>query len=342
MKSDARAWGPTVAHGILRSSPEDFQVTERLGREPDGDGEHLWLWVEKRERNTVDVARDLARAAGVHPRLVSFAGLKDRQAITCQYFSIHLPGCDNPDWQRWSIQGVKIHSADRALRKIRRGTLEGNDFVLLIRDVQGEHEDIDSRLQIIAKNGVPNGFGPQRFGGNNIGRARALFAGQMRRSPSRAKRGFYLSAARSFIFNQVLVQRIADQSWNRLIDGDVAMLDGSQSFFIPDLSDEETQQRLDALDIHPSGPMVGLGAPPVFAQVRALEDEIAERDPDLVEGLQRFQLQHQRRPLRMRVTNLTWEFPESDQLLLRFSLGQGSYATTVLRELIDLKEPTDR
>jgi tRNA pseudouridine13 synthase len=313
-------------------------VTERLGREPDGEGEHLWLWVEKRERNTVDVARDLARAAGVPLRQVSFAGLKDRNAVTRQYFSIHLPGSETPDWAGWTIPGVAIASAARSSRKIRRGTLDGNDFQLVIRGLEGERDRIEERLARIAEMGVPNGFGVQRFGGNNLGRARALFAGQLRRSPSRSKRGFYLSAARSFIFNLVLSQRIDEGSWNALIDGDVAMLDGSQSFFRPDLDDPETQQRVRALDIHPSGPLVGLGEPPVHGPVRELEAAICEGEADLVTGLERFRLEHQRRALRMRVTGLSWQFLSADQLVLSFSLGQGSYATSVLRELLEVSE----
>lgn len=324
-----------MARGVVRSKPEDFQVIERLGRDPDGDGEHLWLWLEKRERNTVDVARDLARAAGVHPREVSFAGLKDRIAVTRQYFSVHLPGTEDPDWARWSIPGVRIASAERSSRKIRRGTLEGNDFRLVIRDLEGNADAIEQRLASISSAGVPNGFGVQRFGGNNLGRARALFAGEMRRSPSRNKRGFYLSAARSFIFNLVLSQRIEEGSWNELIDGDVAMLDGSQSFFKPEIDDPEVQGRAQALDIHPSGPMVGLGEPPVAGRVRELEDAICEQESDLLIGLQRFRLEQQRRALRMRVGALKWHFPSADQLVLEFSLGQGSYATSMLRELIE-------
>jgi len=333
-----RAWGPVVGRGLLRARPEDFQVTERLGHEPDGDGEHLWLWIEKRERNTVDVARDLARAAGVHPRQVSFAGLKDRIAVTRQYFSIHLPGRDNPDWSAWNLPGITIHSAGRASRKIRRGRLDGNDFLLRIRELEGEPDRIEARLARIAEAGVPNGFGAQRFGGNNLGRARALFAGELRRSPSRSKRGFYLSAARSYLFNLVLGARIEDGSWNRLLPGDVAILDGSGSFFHPEPDDPETERRCRALDIHPSGPLAGLGDNPVTAQVLELEQSILDREPDLVRGLQQFRLEHQRRPLRMRVSGLSWRFPSSDELELQFSLGQGSYATTVLRELLEIRE----
>ncbi|MEN1726792.1 MAG: tRNA pseudouridine(13) synthase TruD [Pseudomonadota bacterium] len=334
--SDGRAWGPAVGHGRLRSQPEDFQVTERLGHTPDGDGEHLWLWVEKRERNTTDVARDLARAAGVHPRQVSFAGLKDRIAVTAQYFSIHLAGQADPDWRSWSIEGVSIGSAERASRKIRRGKLDGNDFLLRIRELEGDPAQIESRLALIAKAGVPNGFGAQRFGRNNLARARALFAGELRRSPSRSKRGFYLSAARSYLFNRVLERRIADGSWNQLIDGDVSMLDGSQSWFVPDRDGPETKSRCEALDIHPSGPLVGLGEVPVTGVVRALEEEITQSEPEIVQGLCRFRLEQARRSLRMRVADLEWHFPSGDVLELRFGLGQGSYATTVLREVLTL------
>jgi tRNA pseudouridine13 synthase len=337
-----RAWGPVVGRGRLRARPEDFQVTERLGHAPDGDGEHLWFWIEKRERNTVDVARDLARAAGVHPRNVSFAGLKDRNAVTRQYFSVQLPGCDDPDWSVWTLPGVRILSASRARRKIRRGRLDGNDFLLRIRELEGEPDQIEARLARIAESGVPNGFGAQRFGGNNLGRARALFAGELRRSPSKSKRGFYLSAARSFLFNQVLSARIEDGSWNRLLPGDVAMLDGSGSFFEPEPDDPETERRCQTLDIHPSGPLAGLGDPPVSGRVLELEQALLDQEPELVRGLQQFRLEHQRRALRMRVSDLSWRFPANDELELQFSLGQGSYATTVLRELLEVTESSTR
>ena len=336
-----RAWGAPPASGSIRHCPEDFRVTERLGQEPDGDGEHLWLWVEKRERNTVDVARDLAAQAAVHPRSVSFAGLKDRNALTSQYFSIHLPGQADPDWSAWAIPGVLIHSALRSSRKIRRGRLKGNAFELTVRELKGERAAIEDRLAWIAAHGVPNGFGEQRFGGNNLARAHALFAGKLRRKPSRAKRGFYLSAARSLIFNRVLAERIRQGSWNRLLHGDVAMLDGSHSFFTADPDDTDQQQRCKALDLHPTGPMVGLGESPVSGEVAALEAAVAAEEPELVLGLERFQLEHQRRALRMAVRDLSWEFPDRDTLRLSFTLGQGSYATAVLRELIELHRPLE-
>lgn len=334
------AWGGPAGRGTIRSSPEDFEVEEVLGHEPTGDGEHLWLWVEKRGQNTVDVASFLAQAAGVHPRQVSFAGLKDRNAVTRQYYSIQLPGKSDPDWTAWSGSGVTVINAIRSRRKIRRGRLKANRFILIVRDLEVDQEKLQRCLINLRDHGAPNGFGEQRFGGNNIARARALFAGQLRRKPSRHKRGFYLSASRSLLFNRVLVHRIADASWNRMLEGDVAQLDGSHSIFVPEPADPDVADRCADMDLHPTGPLAGLGESPVSGEVAALEQEILSQEADLVRGLEQFGLRHERRALRMAVRDLEWQQPEPDTLQLAFTLGQGSYATSVLRELIDYDIPT--
>jgi len=332
------AWGGPPVTGRIRVEPEDFVVNEVLGHEPDGEGEHLWLWVTKRERNTVDVAADLARAAGVNIRQVGFAGLKDRNAATRQYFSIHLPGADSPDTSAWSIDGVVVESASRSSRKIKRGRLRGNRFELLVRNVEGDRAALEERLVATRDHGVPNGFGEQRFGGNNIARAHALFRGEMRRKPSKTKRGFYLSAARSLVFNHVLAERIRRGDWNRLIDGDLAMLDGSRSFFTADPHDPDQLRRCSEQDIHPSGPLPGQGGSPAGGEAAELENRMFESHRELVEGLGKFGMKQERRPLRMRVGELEWSFPDDQTLKLAFSLGTGSYATSVLRELVDYRE----
>lgn len=329
------AWGGPAASGVIRTRPEDFVVSEVLGHEPDGQGEHLWLWVTKRERNTVDVAGDIARAAGVRVNRVGFAGLKDRNAVTRQYFSIHLPGAEAPDWQGWNIDGVEIESAVRSGRKIRRGRLRGNRFELVVRQLDGCLDTLEQRLQKLRDCGAPNGFGEQRFGGNNIARARAMFSGQLKRPPSRTRRGFYLSAARSLVFNHVLLERIRQGSWNRLIEGDLAILDGSRSFFAADADDADLQRRCDELDIHPSGPLPGRGDSPADGECARIEQKVFENHSELIEGLSRFGLKQERRPLRMRVADLQWSFPDRQALRLKFALGTGSYATAVLRELLD-------
>ncbi len=335
------AWGGPPATGRIRISPEDFVVEEILGHDPDGQGEHLWLWVEKRECNTVDVAGRLADAAGVHPRQVSFGGLKDRNAITRQFFSIHLPGREDPDHAAWDLEGIRVLEACRSSRKIKRGRLQANRFRLRVCELDGDRDALIDRLENVRKHGVPNGFGEQRFGGNNIARAHALFRGELRRKPSKAKRGFYLSAARSLVFNLVLAERLRRGGWNRLIDGDLAVLDGSRSFFVADAADPEQIRRCAELDIHPSGPLAGRGESPATGEAAAIEQAVFAEQAELVEGLAKFGMQQDRRPLRMRVKDLEWTFPEPDVLELTFELRTGSYATSVLRELVDYRVTGD-
>ncbi|MEE4638314.1 MAG: tRNA pseudouridine(13) synthase TruD, partial [Wenzhouxiangella sp.] len=295
--SGACAWGGPVGRGLIRARPDDFAVEEVLGHDPTGEGEHLWLWVEKREHNTVDVAGMLARSAGVHPRQVSFAGLKDRNAVTRQYFSLHLPGRADPEWSDADLPGVRILSARRSARKIQRGRLSGNRFILMVRELDADPGQLEQRLVCLRDHGAPNGFGEQRFGGNNVARARALFAGQLQPKPSKNKRGFYLSAARSLLFNRVLQRRIDNGSWNRILAGDVAMLDGSRSFFVPEPGDPAIEDRCERMDLHPTGPLAGQGESPISGAVAEIEQAEFAVEADLFEGLVKFGLRHERRPL---------------------------------------------
>lgn len=333
-----RAWGDPAGRGSIRTRPEDFRVVEDVGYAPSGSGEHLWLEVEKREANTMDIARRLADHAGVALRSVGFAGLKDRNAVTRQPFTIQLPGRDDPDVATWSDDSLRVVSVTRHARKIQRGRLAGNAFEIVVRDVEGDRDAIERRLASIRDGGVPNGFGEQRFGGNNIARAYRLFRGELRRKPSRAKRGFYLSAARSLIFNRVLEARILDSSWNRARAGELLMLDGSRSVFAAETVDEELQARVAGQDVHPTGPMAGEGGPVPTGEVAALEGAVLEEHAELVVGLQRFGLSAERRPLRMRVLDLSWTWPAPDALALSFRLRPGCYATAVLREVLEYRD----
>lgn len=332
------AHGGPAGSGAIRMQPEDFRVVEDTGYTPSGDGEHLWLDIEKRGMNTVDVAQRIAQLAGVPGRSVGFAGLKDRNAVTRQPFTIQLPGQDDPDCSGWGDENMRIVSVSRHNRKIQRGRLAGNRFELVVRELEGNRDGLDERLRCIAELGVPNGFGEQRFGGNNIARAHRLFRGELRRKPSKSKRGFYLSAARSLIFNKVLERRILSGTWNRVIDGEIVMLDGTRSTFAADAADPGIQERCRAQDLHPTGPLAGEGESGVRGEVAALEREVIEQERELAEGLAKFRLQADRRPLRMRVMDLEWEFEGSDALVLRFSLRAGCYATAVLRELLEYRD----
>lgn len=332
------AHGGPAGSGAIRMRPEDFRVFEETGYAPSGDGEHLWLEIEKRGMNTVDVAARLAGLAEVPVRSVGFAGLKDRNAVTRQPFSIQLPGREDPDWSAWSDESMRILNGTRHHRKIQRGRLAGNRFELVIRELEGDRDALERRLQRVAECGVPNGFGEQRFGGNNIARAHRLFRGELRRKPSKSKRGFYLSAARSLIFNQVLERRILAETWNRVLPGEVVMLDGSRSTFAADAADPEIQARCSEQDLHPTGPLVGEGGGGVSDEVAALEHEVIAGQRELAEGLVKFRLKADRRPLRMRVIDLDWEFDGRSALSLCFSLRSGCYATAVLREVLEYRD----
>jgi tRNA pseudouridine13 synthase len=329
--------GPPLA-GRLREQPEDFVVVEQLGFEASGSGEHAFLWVEKRGANTEWVARQLARFAGVAPVAVGFAGLKDRHAVTRQAFTVQLPGRSDPDWTAAGIEGVRILSATRHARKLPRGALSGNTFELTLRGIEGDRELASARLATIALRGLPNGFGEQRFGrdGGNLDAARAMFAG---RRVERAERSILLSAARSALFNRVLARRIEDASWDQLCSGDVAQLDGSGSIFGPLEPDEDLVLRCAGLDIHPTGPLWGSGELRCGGRVAALETAVAAGEPQIVAGLVAAGLRHERRSLRVRVAALQAQFEDPDVLRLSFGLPAGSYATSLLRELMVVTRP---
>jgi tRNA pseudouridine13 synthase len=329
-----RAHGAAPARGVIRSEPEDFQVEELLGFEPDGAGEHLLVLVEKRSANTHWVARVLAKLAGVAPADVGYAGAKDRHAVARQWFSVHLAARPEPDWKGLDAEGVRVLSSARHRRKLRRGAHSGNAFRLRVRALEGERDALAARLRTVAAEGVPNYFGPQRYGHANLVAARELFAGS--RLP-RVQRGFALSAARSALFDAVLAARVTDATWNRLRPGDAANLAGSASWFTVDAVDAALEDRVRRMDVHPTGPLWGRGEPQSAGEVRMLERSIADAQGDFRRGLEDAGLEQARRALRVVPARLGWEVGR-DEAVLGFELPPGAYATSVLRELIDAED----
>jgi len=320
--------------GRLRSAPEDFQVREVIHFPLDGAGEHAWLWVRKCGANTDWVAKRLAERAGVAPGAVSYAGLKDRHAVTEQWFSVHLPGKADPDWSAIHPD-FTVLEAVRHSRKLRRGALSGNLFRITIRDLAGDLAALATRWQLITTAGVPHYFGEQRFGhdAGNLLRAEAMLGGT---EPvrDRHQRGLYLSAARSALFNTVLARRITDGTWNQLIPGEVLMLAGSHSIFPAGDGDEVLRQRVADFDLHPTGPLWGAGELLSSGAARMLEEAVAAEWPIFRDGLPAAGLKQERRALRLLVTAGRLELPESGVAVVEFQLPAGAYATTVLRELV--------
>lgn len=338
----AYAYGPVITRGRLRSVPDDFHVEEVLGFEADGAGEHWLLRVEKCGANTLWVAREIARFAGIPPRDVSYAGIKDRHAVAIQHFSLWLGKHPKPDWCGLVNPEFRVLDAARHGRKLRSGALKGNRFRLVLRELSAPADALDPRLAVIQTQGVPNYFGPQRFGhdGANIESAVKMFA-DPRSVKNRKLRGLLLSAARSLIFNEVLSRRVTDKNWNIVLPGEVCMLDGSHSVFQADVVDEELKARCAAGDLHPTGPLWGRGESRVAGEMRGLEQRVAGQHAELAQGLEAAGLEPARRALRLPVRDLSWQTARENTLTLEFFLPAGAYATAVVRELVQMRDTDD-
>ena len=338
------SWVSTApgARGLLRVEVEDFRVEELPLITLEGEGSHLWLEVEKRNANTDWVARQLATLAGVPVRDVGYAGMKDRRAVTTQWFSIALQEANEGvrvkcqsgkdtlalDSDPFCILQAHLHG-----RKLKRGTLSGNRFHIVVRNLEGSLDDLEDRLQRVSRQGVPNYFGLQRFGhgGRNVAQgARWLERGG--RLP-RNKKSIYLSSVRSFLFNHVVSRRVELGNWNQIIDGDIASLDGSRSSFPCLMPDPVLTRRCEEFDIHPSGPLPGSGEKQVEREAAEIEHSVLEPYETLIDNLARAGLKAARRALRLVPKGMEWE-RNGDDLMLKFELPPGAYATSVLRELV--------
>ena len=315
----ARAFGGPMFTASIRTSPDDFRVTETLGWDFTGDGEHDYLWLQKTSANTEWVARQLARHADVPARDVGYSGLKDRHAVTSQWFSV--PRWNAPDWSALEVEGVDVLDVRRHNRKLRRGAHKANSFRIVLRgDGLERHADgLDERVAQIRQQGVPNYFGEQRFGreGGNVELADAWAGGK--RLP-RHKRSLAISTMRSLLFNDQLDARVRAATWNTLLPGDKANLDGTGSVFDVTEVDDALRARLDAMDIHPAGILAGEGSGLGSDRWQAALDKAR-----VEEGW---------RSLRLVVRDLDWS-AEPGAVTVSFSLGRGAFATSVLREICD-------
>jgi len=328
------------ATGQLRTEMSDFKVFEKLPFEPCGEGEHLFVHIRKTGANTLVVARELAKYFKVKEGLVSYAGLKDRFAVTEQWFGIHLPGKAVYDLSDLAIDGVKVLSLKRHNKKLRIGALSGNRFELVLRNVSNTDEVL-RRWVAVSQFGVPNYFGEQRFGinGGNLERAMELFQGK--KVKDKKKRGMYLSAARSEIFNQIISQRIANNQFETLRTGDVFMLAGTQSVFLADVIDDKITQRFQEKDIDLTASLWGAGELMSQGEPQVLEQQIADSHAEFCQGLAKFGLKQERRRIRLSLTQGQIK-SEGNTVTLSFFLPSGCYATTILRELISYQDMTER
>jgi len=325
---------PPKAQGTLKLSPEDFQVDEIIDENFSGSGEHQLIKVQKSGKNTEDVVKEISRLINKPAKLISYAGLKDRQALTTQWLSIHLPGEEIEGIEALQGANWRVIAAARHHKKLKTGYLSGNHFTIKLREVSHVEEAI-LRLEEVKLSGVPNYFGEQRFGrgGGNLQKAQEMFCGQYK-VKDRFLKGIYLSAARSYIFNQILAKRIEEGNWNEAIPGDVLQLSGTHSIFAAQEIDDTIHERIKQKDISPTSPLVGDGK--MMASEKALEliESVCEAYEPWINGLKQQRVEMAWRANILHVTDLNYQV-EDDSLILSFSLPAGTYATTVLREILN-------
>ena len=325
---------PPKQTALLKAECADFVVKEQLGYDMSGDGEFVAVKVRKTDCNTLFVGEQLAKFAGISARNMSYAGLKDRKAVTEQWFSLQMPGQPTPDFSQFSLEGVEILNVTRHQRKIRIGSLQGNHFEILLRNAE-ETDELKVRLDFLAKNGFPNYFTEQRFGrdGNNLTQALRWANGEIK-VKDRNKRSFYLSAARSEMFNLILSKRMELNLAQQILVGDVLQLNGSHSWFVVDESEDlaQLQQRLAQQDVLLTAPLIGEEEKSAVD----FENEIFAQHQALFALMRQERMKAARRPILMQPQQFQWQF-EPNGLRLQFDLPAGSYATALIRELVNIE-----
>lgn len=311
----AYAYGKPEVSGDFRTEPEDFVVDEFLGFEPTGEGEHVYLQVQKRNNNTAWVVKLLARLAGVKPMDVGYCGLKDRNAVTRQWFSVYLPKGEAPNWADINDDTIEVLRVSRHNKKLRRGTHVCNHFQIRLRHLSGSLASLPERLESVKQLGVPNYFGEQRFGrgAQNLVRAEELLVDRIK-VKNRQLRGLYISAARSYLFNAVLSERVQRSMWQHSLPGEILSEAGLAT-----------------------GPLWGRGRPQVSDEVAELEQLQIAQLQTWCDGLEHVGLDQERRQLQLLAAGFSYQLIDED-LTLKFALPPGCYATAILREVCELRE----
>tara|TARA_R110002110_G_scaffold415856_3_gene658443 strand:+ start:21318 stop:22334 length:1017 start_codon:yes stop_codon:yes gene_type:complete len=331
---------PTLAgHAEFKKNSADFKVDEMLSIEFTGEGEHLWLHIEKSNTNTDWLAGKLAHHFDVQRRSVSYSGLKDRHATTRQWFSIQMPGRKDAinQIQDFSLEDINILEHHWHQKKLHMGTHSANIFTIWLRNNTIDKHALIKRLDIIKKYGVPNYFGPQRFGfdGQNIKDAAAILAN--RKKSQRKQAELTVSALRSYMFNQILSERVKNKTWTTILPGEALQMDGQKGYFLFENAKEEPdvlREKCIRGACHPTGGLWGDQNDIVNKEVAKIEDMCFELHPEYVKLLANRRLDPARRSLRMIPHNLVYEFNENNDCCLSFALSPGCFATSVLKEII--------
>jgi tRNA pseudouridine13 synthase len=314
-----------------KQTPEDFEVEEIPAYVPNGEGEHLFLWVEKRGVSTPEAAKRIARHLGLSERDVSWAGLKDKQAVTRQFLCV--PSKVEDTVSLFADAEVRVLSAKRHRNKLKTGHLDGNIFTLRLMDVT-DAGALKAAFEKLCREGVPNFFGDQRFGaaGKNaeLGKKLLMRGGK---GGSKFERKLYLSAYQSLLFNRALERRLAAGNFARALQGDVLKKHETGGEFVC-VDPAVDQPRVEAFEVSPTGPLFGPKMRRAEGEVGAAEDALLteERVEHSLFEAGGGETQGARRFFRVRMSTPSLEI-EGDTARLKFGLPAGSYATVVLDEL---------
>ncbi len=333
--------------GVIRQEIEDFIVDEVPAYEPCGDGEHTYFRVEKRDISTMQLVQEIARKLGVSSRAISYAGLKDARAVARQTLSAHFVPVEAI--RQLDLARARVLWVTRHRNKLRPGHLRGNRFTIRIRDVVADAEPRAAAiLETLSARGVPNAYGPQRFGnrGDNqvvgyhlLHHDGSALAQMGIPYPSRRMQRFFISALQSALFNQVVALRIQDETLDTVILGDIARKEDTGGIFtVEDLSAE--RPRAEAWEISPTGPIYGYKMMEAQADAGELEARVLREAGLNLEDFRAVRARGLRRPLRYNPESLAWDVnpdadsKEGDMLTVHFFAPKGSFATMLLRELM--------
>lgn len=330
---------PVIGQGEFKQFNEDFILYEYLGYPLANEGEHLYLYLKKVNLNTDQLIGKLAKCFEVPKRDIGYAGLKDKLSITFQWFSLPVAYSHSKEdvLSRLHSQGIICTYLARHTKKLKQRAFHSNVFSVTLRHVQVCPDALSRRVKQITTQGVPNYFGFQRFGiqSGNLSRAQALFSG--RSIKNRQQKSLALSSVRSYLFNEVLAARLTNRTWQTCLPHEPLQLNRKNSYFIPCELDSHLTQRLQEGDIHPTGPLVGNAKEPLKGEISQFEYEVLSCHTPLQDGLKQFGLQAARRALRLIPEHLSYRFVTPNQLVLQFKLCPGVFATSLLRECLNIE-----
>jgi tRNA pseudouridine13 synthase len=327
--------------GVIREQPEDFIVDEVPAYEPSGDGEHTYFRVEKWGIPTPELVKQIAIKLDIPSKVISYAGLKDTHALTRQTLSAHF--VDPAKIQALELENARVLWVTRHRNKLRLGHLRGNRFTLRIRDILPEASARAKEiLEVLAARGVPNAYGPQRFGnrGDNhivgyhlLRNDRSALEGMGIRHPSRQMRGFFISALQSALFNQVVALRIRQGTLDTVIGGDVVRKEDTGGIFTVEDAAAE-RPRAAVWGITATGPIYGYKLMEARDEAGALEAHVLAEAGLTLDDFRAVKAEGVRRPLRFNPEDLTWEIENDSNLIVSFFAPKGAFATLFLRELM--------